>query len=79
MNNLEVIKDIKENKSKIKELESLISKLNPTQQQEREETKKNTNEHKISILEEGLKAVLNGDVQSLAYILYPEDFIDVKR
>lgn len=38
-------------------------------------------ESKISILEaenenlkEGLRAVLRGDMQSLAYILYPEDF-----
>lgn len=38
-------------------------------------------ENKISILEaenenlkEGLRAVLRGDMQSLAYILYPEDF-----
>lgn len=37
--------------------------------------------NKISILEaeneslkEGLRAVLRGDMQSLAYILYPEDF-----
>ena len=36
---------------------------------------------KISILEaeneslkEGLRAILRGDMQSLAYILYPEDF-----
>lgn len=40
-----------------------------------------TLENKISILEaeneslkEGLRAVLRGDMQSLAYILYPEDF-----
>ena len=39
------------------------------------------NAKKISILEkenallrEGLQAVLSGDMQSLAYILYPEDF-----
>ena len=38
-------------------------------------------ENKISILEEeneklkeGLRAVLRGDMQSLAYLLYPEDF-----
>lgn len=38
-------------------------------------------QEKISILEaenenlkEGLRAVLRGDMQSLAYILYPEDF-----
>jgi hypothetical protein len=41
----------------------------------------NKNKNKISILEaeneslkEGLRAVLRGDMQSLAYILYPEDF-----
>ncbi len=41
---------------------------------------------KISILEaenatlrEGLQAVLSGDMQSLAYILYPEDFTDVNK
>ena len=40
----------------------------------------------ISILEaenatlrEGLQAVLSGDMQSLAYILYPEDFTDVNN
>lgn len=37
------------------------------------------NSKKISTLEKGLKAVLSGDVQSLAYTLYPEDFTDVKR
>ncbi len=34
---------------------------------------------KISTLEKGLKAVLSGDVQSLAYILYPKDFTDVNN
>ena len=41
---------------------------------------------KISILEaeneslkEGLRAVLRGDMQSLAYILYPEDFDNTFR
>lgn len=29
---------------------------------------------KVGTLEEGLKAVLRGDMQTLAYILYPEDF-----
>ncbi len=44
------------------------------------------NSKKISTLEteskslkEGLQAVLNGDMQSLAYILYPEDFTDVNN
>ena len=44
------------------------------------------NAKKISILEkenallrEGLQAVLSGDMQSLAYILYPEDFTDVNN
>ena len=43
-------------------------------------------ESKISILEaeneslkEGLRAVLRGDMQSLAYILYPEDFDNTFR
>lgn len=43
-------------------------------------------EEKISILEaenanlrEGLQAVLSGDMQSLAYILYPEDFTYVNK
>ena len=42
--------------------------------------------NKISILEsenenlkEGLRAVLRGDMQSLAYILYPEDFNNTFR
>lgn len=42
-------------------------------------------EEKISILEaenadlrEGLQAILRGDMQSLAYVLYPEDFINIE-
>lgn len=31
---------------------------------------------KVNTLEEGLKAVLCGDMQTLAYSLYPEDFVD---
>ena len=45
-----------------------------------------TLENKISILEaeneslkDGLRAVLRGDMQSLAYILYPEDFDNTFR
>lgn len=45
-----------------------------------------TLENKISILEaeneslkEGLRAILRGDMQSLAYILYPEDFDNTFR
>ena len=36
-------------------------------------------EQEISIdrLRQGLQAVLKGDMQSLAYALYPEDFIDI--
>lgn len=45
------------------------------EQQRQEESAQN----KISILEEGLQAVLSGDMQSLAYILYPEDFTDVNN
>lgn len=44
------------------------------------------NSNKISILEaqnanlrEGLQAVLSGDMQGLAYILYPEDFTYVNK
>ncbi len=50
------------------------------------ETEEETIWNKISILEaenkslrEGLQAVLNGDMQSLAYILYPKDFTDVNN
>ena len=50
------------------------------------ETEEETMWNKISILEaenkslrEGLQAVLNGDMQSLAYILYPEDFAGVNK
>ena len=70
----------------LEERENLISELKAIQQQEREEAKKNTNEYKISILEaenkslrEGLQAVLSGDMQSLAYILYAEDFTDIDK
>lgn len=45
------------------------------EQQRQEESAQN----KISILEEGLQAVLSGDMQSLAYILYPEDFAGVNK
>ena len=68
----------------LEERENLISKLKIIQEQEREEARKNTNEYKISVLEkenatlkEGLQAVLSGDMQSLAYILYPEDFTNI--
>lgn len=70
----------------LEEREDLISKLKIIQEQEREEARKNTNEYKISVLEkenanlrEGLKAVLSGDMQSLAYILYPEDFTNINE
>ena len=70
----------------LEERENLISKLKIIQEQEREEARKNTNEYKISVLEkenatlkEGLQAVLSGDMQSLAYILYPEDFAGVNK
>lgn len=32
--------------------------------------------NKIDILETGLKSILAGDMQSLAYLLYPNDFIN---
>lgn len=61
---------------KQKELDSI--KQEPTLEEEMEK--------KISILEaenkslkEGLQAVLSGDVQSLAYILYPKDFAGVNK
>ncbi len=70
----------------LEERENLLSELKTVQEQEREKARKNTNEYKISVLEkenatlkEGLQAVLNGDMQSLAYILYPEDFTDVNN
>ncbi|MFR6246255.1 MAG: hypothetical protein ACLUL3_07545 [Romboutsia timonensis] len=50
------------------------------------ETEMQVLQNKISILEaknkrleEGLQAVLSGDMQSLAYILYPEDFADINN
>lgn len=56
----------------------------PTPPQEPTEIEKI--KEKISILEaeneslkEGLRAILRGDMQSLAYILYPEDFNDTFR
>ena len=36
-------------------------------------------EAKNKRLEEGLQAVLSGDMQSLAYILYQEDFEDINN
>ncbi len=52
------------------------------EQQRQEESAQN----KISILEgenkslrEGLQAVLSGDMQSLAYILYPKDFTNINE
>lgn len=54
------------------------------QDQEKERLSLEEQAEKISILEaenkvlrEGLQAVLRGDMQSLAYILYPEDFNSV--
>lgn len=53
---------------------------------EKFETEEETMWNKISVLEtenkslkEGLQAVLSGDMQSLAYILYPEDFININE
>lgn len=70
----------------LEERENLISELKLIQEQEREEARKNTNEYKISVLEKenatlkkGLQAVLSGDMQSLAYILYPEDFTNINE
>ncbi len=44
-----------------------------------EPTKIEIMQNKISTLEKGLQAVLSGDMQSLAYILYPEDFAGVNK
>lgn len=70
----------------LEERGNLISELKLIQEQEREEARKNTNEYKISVLEKenatlkkGLRAVLSGDMQSLAYILYPEDFTNINK
>lgn len=53
---------------------------------DRPKAKNDIIEEKISILEaenanlrEGLQAVLSGDMQSLAYILYPEDFTNINE
>lgn len=61
-----------------KELEFTYEESQPIPQ---EETEIEIIQKKISILEaenanlkEGLQAILSGDMQSLAYILYPEDF-----
>ena len=61
----------------------LEEKENESQQ---EQTNLEKMRDKISILEaknkrleEGLQAVLSGDMQSLAYILYPEDFADINN
>ena len=55
-------------------------------QKEKEVNELEKMSQKISVLEkensnlrEGLQAVLSGDIQSLAYILYPKDFTDVNN
>ena len=47
--------------------------------EEQMESKISILEAKNKRLEEGLQAVLSGDMQSLAYILYPEDFADINN
>ncbi len=59
-----------------KELEFTYEELPPTPQKP---TQIEILQNKISVLEEGLQSVLSGDMQSLAYILYPEDFTDVNN
>ena len=66
-----------------KELEFTYEELQPILQ---ESTEIEIIQKKISILEaenkslrKGLQAVLSGDMQSLAYILYPEDFTNVNK
>ena len=63
------------------ETKELIFSYEELPQEPSEPTWEEQMETKISILEaeneslkEGLRAVLRGDMQSLAYILYPEDF-----
>lgn len=65
-----------------KELEFTYEELPPVSQ---EPTEIEKIQNKISILEaenedlkEGLQAVLRGDMQSLAYVLYPEDFNNIE-
>lgn len=48
------------------------------QDQEKERLSLEEVNKKISILEDGLKAVLRGDMQSLAYLLYPQDFENIE-
>lgn len=55
-------------------------------QREKEVNELEKMSQKISVLEkensnlrEGLQAVLSGDIQSLAYILYPEDFTNTNN
>ncbi len=63
------------------EKEEIVFDYTPIPTPPQEPNKIDSLEEKISILEaenatlrEGLQAVLSGDMQSLAYILYPEDF-----
>lgn len=63
------------------ETKELIFSYDELPQEPIEPTEIEIMQEKISILEaeneslkEGLRAVLRGDMQSLAYILYPEDF-----
>ena len=66
--------------------DELIFWYDPIPEPKQQPTWENEIDNKISILEaenatlrEGLQAVLSGDMQSLAYILYPEDFTDVNN
>lgn len=51
-----------------------ILELQSIEQKEIEDYEKTTVEYKIDILKTGLQSVLAGDMQSLAYLLYPDDF-----
>ena len=68
------------------ETKELIFSYDELPQEPIEPTEIEIMQEKISILEaenenlkEGLRAVLRGDMQSLAYILYPEDFDNTFR
>lgn len=68
----------------LEERNSMIIELEDVQRLEQEEIFKKTEAYKISILEaenetlkESLKAILRGDMQTLAYNLYPEYFTEL--
>lgn len=73
------IPDGKYPKSINAETQEVIYEDLPVDKTERFDSRISALEAENKSLKEGLQAVLNGDMQSLAYILYPEDFTNINK